>query len=121
MAVNSLNMCNMRKESGVERIHEEPSSNRKVVEAIVDDWIEKYPLREGNLAIINPDDPKQIQRWIDGVLGRIKHQMIDSGFPMKKEEMELAIISSLHKNLADDEWYFPYLLRHLPSAQRKEN
>ena len=79
-------------ELGPELIERESDINYEVVESIVDDWIEKYPLREGNLAIENPNDPKQIDRWIDGVLGRIKHQLIDSGFPMKKEEMELAMI-----------------------------
>lgn len=79
----------------MEKAKENVSLNNEVIEAIVDDWIEKYPLREGNLAINDPKDSQQIDRWIDGVLGRIKHQLLDSGFPMKGTDVEQAIITSL--------------------------
>lgn len=100
---------------------EEPikSLNEMTIESSVDDWIAKYPLREGNLAITDPTNKKQVQNWIDGVLGRIKHQFLGSGFPMPEEEMERLIIEYLHKNVSEDDWYLDYLLPQLPSAQKK--
>ncbi|MBY0539380.1 hypothetical protein K2P56_03025 [Patescibacteria group bacterium] len=57
---------------------------RNATEDAVIDWVTKYFLDDSNLALINFDDKNklkaQISGWTTGVVERIRHQLVDSGF-----------------------------------------
>jgi hypothetical protein len=56
------------------------STTAEVVEDIVIDWMNKYSLDDGNLAVTDFDNPEQIKAWVAGVWGRITHQL-NAGLP----------------------------------------
>lgn len=90
------------------------------VKTSVFDWIEKYHPREweSNLRVNNPEDTNELIRWKNGVIWRINHQILWSGFwNYSDKELEKIIAVSLHEYFSDDPWYIDYLLNVLPSCK----
>lgn len=55
------------------------ATTKDVIENIVIDWMNKYPLTDGNLAVKDFDNPEAVRGWVTGVWGRISHQLSQSG------------------------------------------
>lgn len=87
--------------------------NRDIIESVVIDWLNKYPLQgENELSVKNPNDPAQIKLWISGVWGRITHQILSSGLPFDDSLILNIARNSLYDQLAPHPWYEkvkPYL------------
>jgi hypothetical protein len=87
---------------------------KDIIENIVIDWMNKYALEGSNLAIQNYDDPEQIKTWVQGVWGRIKHQLDDSGFPFKSGKIMNIAGFSFHDQIKGHPRY-KALKPHLPA------
>lgn len=56
------------------------ATTREAVETVVIDWMDKYHTESSNLAIEDFDDPRKIKLWVQGVWGRIRDQLSQSGW-----------------------------------------
>lgn len=76
---------------------------RNATENIVIDWIDKYFLNDSNLALIDFDDREklkaQVLGWTGGVVERIRHQLVLSGF-RGSDKIEPLIGYYLHDHLS---------------------
>lgn len=83
-----------------------------MIEGVIDDWINKYPVTGGALGIDNINDSAQIRMWVRGVWGRIKDQILNAGLPYDNNVILLIAKKYFHTCLSTHPFYEkmkPYL------------
>ena len=99
-----------------ERVHRRLDTiTRDVIEDVVIDWMNKYPIEGGNLAVGDFDNPEKIQLWAQGVWGRIAHQLSESGLPYDNAEILLTAGKVFFDQISGHPMY-DKIKPHLPPA-----
>ena len=90
-----------------ERLESEPDPFFSMVESVVLDWLNKYPLESptGKLSVENPADKEQVKQWVTGVWGRISHQLTDSGLPIDNRKILAMARDVFNREVARHPWY----------------
>lgn len=88
-----------------------------MVENIVLDWLNKYPLEssQNQLSITDPTDKTQVKLWVTGVWGRISHQLRDSGLPVDNKKI-MAMAREIFNREASRHRWFEQIKNSLPTA-----
>jgi|GEM_PF-2362502 len=75
----------------------------------------KYALDDSNLAVEDFNDPAKIKPWVDGVWGRITHQLSESGWPYDNQKV-MALAGKYFYDQVSDHKFYDKLKPHLPRA-----
>ncbi len=80
---------------------------QNMVESIVLDWLNKYPLEseDNHLSVKDPYNADQVRDWVAGVWGRISHQLTDSGFPGDNKILLKSAREIFNNELSKHPWY----------------
>lgn len=101
--------------SDEKRLRSLDSTTADIIEDVVIDWMNKYSLEDGNLAVTDFDDPGQIKKWVEGVWGRITHQLSESGLPYDNNSVVGHAGKCFFEQISEHEFY-EKLKPHLPHA-----
>jgi hypothetical protein len=100
---------NFNEQKGIKPLDAE---TKDMIETVVIDWMNKYPVESGNLAITDPENTDQIKAWVGGVWGRITDEISHSGLPYDNKAIMYFAQKCLYDQLATHPFYEkmkPYL------------
>jgi hypothetical protein len=93
--------------------------NRDIIDSVVVDWLNKYPLQgESALSVVDPDDAESVKTWVNGVWGRITHQIVSSGLPFDNAQILKVARKTFYAQLSAHPWY-EKIKPYLPKTESK--
>ncbi|TSC85656.1 MAG: hypothetical protein G01um10148_1042 [Parcubacteria group bacterium Gr01-1014_8] len=102
----------MKEDKGFRQLN---ATTRDVIESVVIDWIDKYYIENSNLAVKHFNNPEEIKLWVQGVWGRITHQLSGSGLPYNNDVI-LANAGKSFFDLISRHREYEKIKPHLPRA-----